>query len=94
MTSYAEAKELLADARLSKDGAVEKFGRHIGLPQGPGSALFAHMLNSDPPHHTRLRKLVQKAFTAPYGGPAPHDRSPCGGAARRVGGPGRCRTDQ
>ncbi|MFE4873231.1 cytochrome P450 [Streptomyces sp. NPDC056682] len=64
VTSYAEAKELLADARLSKDGAVEKFGRHIGLTQGPGSALFAHMLNSDPPHHTRLRKLVQKAFTA------------------------------
>ncbi|MBX7464584.1 cytochrome P450 [Streptomyces sp. MAG02] len=64
VTSYAEAKELLADQRLSKGGAVERFGRHVGLTQGPGSALFSHMLNTDPPHHTRLRKLVQKAFTA------------------------------
>ncbi|MFI6471096.1 cytochrome P450 [Streptomyces sp. NPDC050516] len=64
VTSYAEAKELLADPRLSKNGAVERFGRHVGLTQGPGSALFAHMLNSDPPDHTRLRKLVQQAFTA------------------------------
>ncbi|MGW2815816.1 cytochrome P450 family protein [Streptomyces sp. NPDC001415] len=64
VTSYAEAKSLLADRRLSKDGAVERFGRHIGLTQGPGSGLFTHMLNSDPPDHTRLRKLVQKAFTA------------------------------
>ncbi|MCX5387354.1 cytochrome P450 [Streptomyces sp. NBC_00083] len=63
VTSYADAKELLADPRLSKDGAVERFGRHVGLTQGPGSALFSHMLNTDPPHHTRLRKLVQKAFT-------------------------------
>ncbi|MFG2718928.1 cytochrome P450 [Streptomyces sp. NPDC048416] len=64
ITSYAQARELLADPRLSKDGAVERFGRQAGLTQGPGSALFTHMLNSDPPHHTRLRKLVQKAFTA------------------------------
>ncbi|MEU9192901.1 cytochrome P450 family protein [Streptomyces hundungensis] len=64
VTSHAEAKRLLADPRLAKGGAVERFGRHTGLTQGPGSALFAHMLNSDPPHHTRLRKLVQKAFTA------------------------------
>lgn len=63
VTSYAEAKELLSGRQLSKNGAVERFGRHVGLTQGPGSALFSHMLNSDPPHHTRLRKLVQKAFT-------------------------------
>ncbi|MFF4183519.1 cytochrome P450 [Streptomyces sp. NPDC001691] len=64
VTSYAEAKRLLADRRLAKGGAVERFGRHVGLTQGPGRALFTHMLNSDPPDHTRLRKLVQKAFTA------------------------------
>jgi cytochrome P450 len=64
VTRYAEAKALLADPRLSKDGdrALELF------PEGTGgahaSSLSAHMLNSDPPDHTRLRKLVNRAFTA------------------------------
>ncbi|MGH4031275.1 cytochrome P450 family protein [Actinomycetota bacterium Odt1-20B] len=64
ITSYAEAKAALADPRLSKHRSVEKFGQHVGLTSGPGGALFTHMLNSDPPEHTRLRKLVQRAFTA------------------------------
>jgi cytochrome P450 len=64
VTRYAEAKALLADPRLSKDGdrALDLF------PEGTGgahaSSLSAHMLNSDPPDHTRLRKLVNRAFTA------------------------------
>ncbi|GAA0380730.1 cytochrome P450 [Streptomyces blastmyceticus] len=64
VTRYDDARELLADPRLSKQDAVWKFGQHVGLTEGPGGALFTHMLNSDPPEHTRLRKLVQKAFTA------------------------------
>ncbi|MFE9411087.1 cytochrome P450 [Streptomyces sp. NPDC006704] len=64
VTSYAQARALLADPRLSKDGAAERFGRHVGLTRGPGGALFTHMLNSDPPHHTRLRRIVQQVFTA------------------------------
>ncbi|WP_116215234.1 cytochrome P450 family protein [Streptomyces olivoreticuli] len=64
VTRYDDARELLADPRLSKQDAVRKFGQHVGLTEGPGGALFTHMLNSDPPEHTRLRKLVQKAFTA------------------------------
>lgn len=69
VTSHAEAKALLSDPRLSKDVA--------GRPEPPGSTatdtsdgttpmrlLSAHMLNSDPPTHTRLRRLVNKAFTA------------------------------
>ena len=64
VTGYREARRLLTDSRLSKDHylALELFppgttGLHV-------TALDAHMLNSDPPDHTRLRKLVSKAFTA------------------------------
>jgi cytochrome P450 len=59
ITGYAEARAALADPRLSK---------HMpGWHPEPGSifaALDLHMLNSDPPDHARLRKLVNKAFTA------------------------------
>ncbi|MFE2144670.1 cytochrome P450 [Streptomyces sp. NPDC059456] len=64
VTGHAEAKALLADPRLSKNRAAQRFGRHVGLTEGPGAAMFSHMLNADPPDHTRLRRLVQKAFTA------------------------------
>jgi cytochrome P450 len=59
VTGYAEARAALTDPRLLK------------LPRGwrpePNSIVAAielHMLNSDPPDHERLRKLVNKAFTA------------------------------
>jgi cytochrome P450 len=59
VTGYTEARAALTDPRLLK------------LPRGwrpePHSMLAAielHMLNSDPPDHERLRKLVNKAFTA------------------------------
>ncbi|WP_338702548.1 cytochrome P450 [Streptomyces sp. Q6] len=63
VTGYAEAKALLADPRLSKNQAVQRLGQHIGLDHGPGGGLFTHMLNADPPDHTRLRRLVQQVFT-------------------------------
>ncbi|MCX5206578.1 cytochrome P450 [Streptomyces sp. NBC_00237] len=64
VTGYAACKAALTDPRLSKNSATEVFARRVGLSgEGPGKALTAHMLNSDPPHHTRLRKLVQKAYT-------------------------------
>ncbi|MGH3435349.1 MAG: hypothetical protein ACRDRN_02665 [Sciscionella sp.] len=67
ITRYDEAKAALADPSLSKDnhGARELFARHA--PQTGrafAASLSEHMLNSDPPDHTRLRKLVNKAFTA------------------------------
>jgi cytochrome P450 len=64
VTRYAEAKTLLADPRLSKDSAraLELFPE--GTAGALASSLSAHMLTSDPPDHTRLRKLVSKAFTA------------------------------
>jgi cytochrome P450 len=66
VTGYADARALLADPRLSKDSgkAHELFARQAGVTSAETPALARHMLNSDPPDHTRLRKLVNKAFTA------------------------------
>ena len=58
VTGYAEARAALADPRLRKSVP--------GWHPDPGSiyaALDGHMLNSDPPDHERLRRLVNKAFT-------------------------------
>ncbi|MER6528232.1 cytochrome P450 [Streptomyces sp. NPDC001508] len=64
VTGHAACRAALADPRLSKDGATEVFARYAGLPtDGPGGSLTTHMLNSDPPRHTRLRRIVQQAFT-------------------------------
>lgn len=52
----------LADPRLVKDAAT-LFGAAAAAGLG-GLDVHDHMLNSDPPKHTRLRKLVTKAFTA------------------------------
>ena len=59
ITGYAEARAALADPRLSKHMP----GWHPE-PDSIFAALDLHMLNSDPPDHARLRKLVNKAFTA------------------------------
>ena len=64
ITSYDDARRLLADARLSKDvtRATELFPS--GNAGGYASPLVKGMLTADPPDHTRLRRLVNKAFTA------------------------------
>jgi cytochrome P450 len=77
VTRYEEITALVNDPRVSKDGRRmnELFALHSGLPVGVGEEqedtgvgfndeLTTHMLNSDPPRHTRLRSLVSKAFTA------------------------------
>jgi cytochrome P450 len=63
ITSYEDARRLLADHRLRKN--VNEMVRLFppGSAAAYGSVLSRHMLNSDPPDHTRLRKLVSKAFT-------------------------------
>ncbi|MBA8823454.1 cytochrome P450 [Saccharopolyspora lacisalsi] len=69
ITRYAEARAVLADARFSKDyrgmrAAMEASMSSDSPRPGFDDAVQAHMLNMDPPDHTRLRKLVVKAFTA------------------------------
>lgn len=67
VTRYAEARAALTDPRLRKDGRVldQYMPTEATAEDDPfAEALQAHMLNSDPPDHTRLRKLVGKAFTA------------------------------
>jgi cytochrome P450 len=59
VTGYAEARTALTDPRLLK---MPKDWRPD--PDSLFAALDLHMLNRDPPDHERLRKLVNKAFTA------------------------------
>jgi cytochrome P450 len=68
VTRYDDARQALNDPRLSKDatGFARALERHPLPPER--QAVFAqelthHMLSSDPPDHTRLRKLVSRAFT-------------------------------
>ncbi|WP_306320167.1 MULTISPECIES: cytochrome P450 [unclassified Streptomyces] len=61
VTGYAEAKEALNDVRLSKDTSAFFAGKESR--RRPHPAVAHTMLASDPPQHTRLRKLVTKAFT-------------------------------
>ncbi|KAA5831158.1 cytochrome P450 [Saccharopolyspora hirsuta] len=69
ITRYADARAALADPRLSKE--VTRIRDVIAENLPPDSdhrafdeSLASHMLNMDPPDHTRLRKLVVKAFTS------------------------------
>lgn len=74
VTRYDDVRALLTDPRISKDGRRmdEMYVRHSGTAVGDDESvttgfddnLSTHMLNSDPPRHTRLRALANKAFTA------------------------------
>ena len=59
VTGYAQARGALSDPRLLK---LPKDWRPP--PDSVLASLDLHMLNLDPPDHERLRKLVNKAFTA------------------------------
>lgn len=67
VTRYADARQALADPRLSKNPAHHDEPAHAkgktGIPGERKADLMTHLLNIDPPDHTRLRRLVAKAFT-------------------------------
>lgn len=70
VTRYDEAKIALTDPRISKNILEGRRLFDTHSPEGQENrrevqqALTVHMLNMDPPDHTRLRKFVVKAFTA------------------------------
>ncbi|MFI6098245.1 cytochrome P450 [Lentzea sp. NPDC051213] len=67
ITRYAEARAAMSDPRLSKSPASvgARWAAVAAQPtDGEDMALVRHLLNLDPPDHTRLRKLVLKAFTS------------------------------
>jgi cytochrome P450 len=60
VTGYAEARELLAHPALVKTVG----GPHMdAMPQDLNAAMNTHLLSTNPPDHTRLRRLVAAAFT-------------------------------
>ncbi|MEF8683652.1 UNVERIFIED_CONTAM: cytochrome P450 [Bacillus cereus] len=65
ITRYEDALPLLKDNRLKKDwtNVFSQDIKNMYLSVDNSDHLTTHMLNSDPPNHSRLRSLVQKAFT-------------------------------
>jgi cytochrome P450 len=60
VTGYDETRQLLVDQRFSRALAAERERDRPGL----GAFAADTILGMDPPDHTRVRKLVSRAFTA------------------------------
>lgn len=58
-TRYGDVRTVLGDQRFSRAAVIGK-----DEPRQTPQPLPAGMLSMDPPEHTRLRRLVAKAFTA------------------------------
>jgi cytochrome P450 len=61
LTRYEDVVSILRDGRAAKEAIQEVVAAKLGVQPSPRSALS--MLDRDPPDHTRLRALVNKAFT-------------------------------
>jgi cytochrome P450 len=60
---YDAARHALNDPRISKDMLAALKDNGDVVAEGlPGPEFSRHMLNVDPPDHTRLRRLVSRAF--------------------------------
>ena len=60
ITRYADVRAALADPRLANEVHHRPDGGRSVLSETAG---VHALLNTDPPEHTRLRRLLQKAFT-------------------------------
>ena len=67
ITRYEDADEVLRDPRFSKNPRSVVSPEKLFENQVPNAEVHrqisSHMLSSDPPDHTRLRAIVNKAFT-------------------------------
>jgi cytochrome P450 len=63
VTRYDDVRQALTDPRLSKGGLVPPTGDTGLLPDHIRAVTNHHVLTTDPPDHTRLRRLVAAAFT-------------------------------
>src|SRR6202161_3313013 len=61
VTRYADVRTVLTDPRMAKD--VHRWPGGGRSRPSEATGVYAHMLHADPPDHTRLRRVVQKAFT-------------------------------
>jgi cytochrome P450 len=61
VTRYADVRAALIDPRLARD--VHRWPDGGRSRPSEATGVYAHMLHADPPDHTRMRRLVQKAFT-------------------------------
>ncbi|WP_327251496.1 cytochrome P450 family protein [Streptomyces sp. NBC_01244] len=65
VTRHEDGLAALSDSRLSSDVRDASDTRLLKqLPDTEREAMLGNMLRSDPPDHTRLRRLVSTAFTA------------------------------
>ncbi|WP_030724108.1 cytochrome P450 family protein [Streptomyces sp. NRRL F-2580] len=65
VTRYEDGLAALSEPRLSSDVRDASDTRLLRqLPETERESMLSNMLRSDPPDHTRLRRLVSKAFTA------------------------------
>jgi cytochrome P450 len=63
ITGYDEVRHALHDPRLIKNEAAQATLSRDRLSPEVFAAMGSHMLNRNPPDHTRLRRLVTAAFT-------------------------------
>ncbi|CCK26736.1 Cytochrome P450 [Streptomyces davaonensis JCM 4913] len=64
ITRHADARAVLLDPRFSKDPRLaEQALSAAGYGVFGADSFFLPLVNSDPPDHTRLRRLVSGAFT-------------------------------
>jgi cytochrome P450 len=63
VTRYRDVRALLADPRISKNRNRPDMARMVPSAGAPAKH-FQNQVAMDPPGHTRMRRLVAKAFTA------------------------------